>query len=56
MRNVAVDEELANFTIENPDDYTSDDSSDEASDDALESLVMSAFADDNDSYTDDYED
>ena len=56
MRNVAVDEELANFTIENPDDYTIDDSSDEASDDALESLVMSAFADDNDSYTDDYED
>ncbi|MBR5071785.1 MAG: DNA-directed RNA polymerase subunit beta [Oscillospiraceae bacterium] len=56
MRNVAVDEELANFTIENPDDYTIDDSSDDAADDALESLVMSAFADDNDSYTDDYED
>ncbi|MBQ5412966.1 MAG: DNA-directed RNA polymerase subunit beta, partial [Oscillospiraceae bacterium] len=56
MRNVAVDEELANFTIENPDDYTMDDSSEDASDDALESLVMSAFADGNDSYTDDYED
>ncbi len=56
MRNVAVDEELANFTIENPDDYTMDDSSEESSDDALESLVMSAFADGNDSYTDDYED
>ena len=56
MRNVAVDEELANFTIENPDDYTMDDSLEDASDDALESLVMSAFADGNDSYTDDYED
>ena len=54
MQNVALDDELANFTIENPDDYTIDDQSSE-SDDAIENLVMSAFASDNDSFTDDYE-
>ena len=54
MQNVALDDELANFTIENPDDYTMDDQSSE-SDDAIENLVMSAFASDNDSFTDDYE-
>jgi len=61
MQNVAVEEELAHFTIEHPDDYTIDseeqsESGDDSDDIDVSSLVLNAFANGNDNFSDDYED
>ncbi len=56
MTNVAVDDELRNFTIEHPDDYTMDDEQEaEPSDDALDmNMLVQAMADDSDDSYDDF--
>ena len=56
MTNVAVDDELRNFTIEHPDDYTMDEEQEaDPSDDALDmNMLVQALADDSDDSYDDF--